>query len=52
MAGLALTLGVISLFAAFFFWLGWKWRGSVDARRRYRESHPRYLHSGGNRELS
>ncbi|RSL14658.1 hypothetical protein EDE15_0115 [Edaphobacter aggregans] len=52
MVALAILVGFLILFASFFFWLGWKWRANVEERRRYRESHPKYMHSGGSREAS
>jgi len=38
-----IALGCLILFALFFFWLGWTWRASLEARRQYRETHPKYM---------
>lgn len=45
-----ILLLIIFLIAGAGFLAGWKCAKSAEARRKYREDHPKYLHSGGNRE--
>jgi hypothetical protein len=41
---------IVILIAGVSFWAGWRCAKAAEARRRYREEHPKYLHSGGDRD--
>lgn len=44
-----IALGCVALFGGLSFWAGWIARARLEARRKYREEHPRYQHSGAQR---
>jgi hypothetical protein len=41
---------ILIMIAGVSFWAGWRCAKAAEARRRYREEHPKYLHSGGDRD--